>query len=110
MRIFIAGPYSAETPDEILENVRRAMAAALALIEAGHQPYVPHLSHWLDEFAAAEQNLIPYDRWLQLALSFVLCCDALLCLGPSPGADQEAALAKELGLPVYHVISDIPPT
>jgi hypothetical protein len=39
------------------------------------------------------------------------CCDAVLRLpGESTGADREVALAKELGIPVYYSIADIPIT
>jgi hypothetical protein len=36
-------------------------------------------------------------------------CDAVLRLpGESTGADQDVAIAGELGLPVYHRVEDIP--
>ena len=36
-------------------------------------------------------------------------CDAVLRLpGESTGADQDVAIANELGLPVYHDLTDIP--
>ena len=53
--------------------------------------------------ALAEQVLYPTaQRLLQH-------CDAVLRLpGDSTGADQDVAIAEQLGLPVYHELADIP--
>jgi len=51
MRIYVAGPYTAGTNDERLKNVKRSIDTAISLYEKGHAPYVPHLTHLIDERA-----------------------------------------------------------
>jgi NAD-dependent oxidoreductase involved in siderophore biosynthesis len=36
------------------------------------------------------------------------CCEALLLLGPSPGANVERAWAERLGLPIYTSVEEVP--
>jgi hypothetical protein len=107
MRVFIAGPYSAETMPEVERNVHRAMVAGMELMYLGHEPFVPHLSHWMGLAATGGGDCIPYARWVQWSLAFVECCDGLLYLAPSPGADRERARAVELGLPIWESVAEI---
>lgn len=44
MRVYIAGPYSANNVMAVLENMRRGMRAATELFLAGFHPFVP----WFD--------------------------------------------------------------
>ena len=94
MKIFIAGPY---TKGDVAQNVRAAIDAADRLIEAGHVPFVPHLSHF--------QHLVhprPYEDWIRLDKEWLKVCDAVVRLpGESPGADRETALARELKISVF---------
>ncbi len=106
MRVFIAGPYTAKTPEEIRENVERAMIAGLSIMEFGHQPFVPHLSHWLDLCATGGGECISYARWLEWSLSWGGCCDALICIGTSPGAGREVAEAVAAGIPVFESVAE----
>ena len=39
MKIYVAGPYTGNTLDEIELNVRRAMEAGLMIWKKGHFPY-----------------------------------------------------------------------
>lgn len=108
MLIFIAGPYTAGTSAAEEENVSRALRAATALLSRGHQPFVPHLSRYWHHTALANGRFVPYERWMAYTLAWVARCDALLYLGPSPGADRELALARKLGLPVYTDTDAVP--
>ena len=114
MLILIAGPYKSGTggdPGAMAANLRKLEAAAWPVFEAGH---VPMIGEWvalpvlrsagatvLDELA--DHVLYPTaQRLLQR-------CDAVLRLpGQSAGADLDVATAKELGLPVYHDVTEIP--
>lgn len=99
-RIFIAGPYTQGDP---VENTRRAVFVGRTLIEAGHAPYVPHLTHL---WHLIDQQ--PYEVWIALHLAFLPTCEAVLRLpGESPGADGEVARARELGLPVYYSVESL---
>ncbi len=100
LRIYIAGPY---THGDVALNVRQAMEAAVEIIDAGHVPFVPHLYHFLH--CCFPQ---PYEVWMRLDLRWLSCCHALLRLpGDSPGADREADVAVQMGLPIYHDVHQL---
>ena len=83
----------------------RAVAVGDFLLEAGHTPYIPHLTHfWHLVFPHEIEVWYKYDmEWLKL-------CQALLRLpGESEGADEEVKSAAILGLPVYYELTEIPP-
>lgn len=94
MKVYIAGPY---TTGDVAVNVRTAIAAGQQVLEAGHYPYIPHLTHFWHLLIPG-----PYEQWLKLDLEWLEACDALVrLLGESSGADHEMRRAKELGIPVY---------
>ena len=101
MRIYIAGPYT--NPDPV-QNTHNAIKTADALVEAGYDPYVPHLTllwHMVSPH--------PLQFWYDHDMKWLEVCDAVLRLpGKSSGADAEVARATELGIPIYHNIDDLP--
>ena len=103
MLIYLAGPLSGV---EHL-NVAKALEVAVKIIQRGHVPIVPHLSVYTNTVAHAMGVDVPYERWMAMDLQLVRVCDALLFMGPSPGADHELALAEKLGLPVYRSLDEI---
>jgi hypothetical protein len=101
--VYVAGPYTAPTPEGVVENVERAVAHATHLLRAGLYPYVPHLSHYWEA-----QHPHHYEVWMTLDFGWVARCDALLRLdGESRGADREVDLARQLGLPVFHSVEEV---
>ena len=95
--VYIAGPYSAPTPEETQANVDRAIDAGNRLMDAGLRVRVPHLSHY--QHARKPR---PYREWMDIDADEVRRCDILLRLeAASPGADEEVQLARERGMPVY---------
>jgi len=110
MRIYVAGPYTADTNDERVNNVKKAIDAAIGLYEKGHSPYVPHLTHLIDERAkelavviTREDYVRRWDKpWLEV-------CDALLLLADSPGAREELDTAQNLGKEIFIGGADIVP-
>jgi hypothetical protein len=113
--ILIAGPYRSGTNDDpalIEANLRRLEDAAWPIFRAGH---IPMIGEWVAlpvlrsagaatlEHPLAEQVMYPTaERLLQH-------CDAVLRLpGNSTGADQDVAIARERGLPVYHDLEEVP--
>src|SRR4029077_11258934 len=113
--ILIAGPYRSGTADDenlMAANLARLEQAAWPVFLAGH---VPMIGEWValpvlrsvgvmavtDQLA--EQVMYPTARRL------LAHCDAVLRLpGASTGAAQDAAIARERGLPVWHRIEDVP--
>src|SRR3990167_6171041 len=101
MRVYVAGPY---TKDDPAINVGLALQAADALVERGHVPYIPHLSHFWHFYTPR-----PYQFWIGYALHWLAQCEAVLRLpGESPGSDKEVAWAEDKGLPVYWSVEEVP--
>jgi len=113
--ILIAGPYRSGTDDDparLAANLRALEEAAWPVFRAGH---VPMIGEWVAlpvmrgagstavGDPVSEQVLYPTaERLLQH-------CDAVLRLpGESTGADQDVAIARQRGLPVYERIEDVP--
>src|SRR5919112_6675631 len=116
LMILIAGPYKSGTdgdPAAMAANLQRLEEAAWPIFERGH---VPMIGEWvalpvLSSTGAsgptdprAEQVLYPTaERLLEH-------CDAVLRLpGESRGADNDVAIARRRGLPVYLSVDEIPP-
>jgi hypothetical protein len=100
-RVYVAGPYT--TGDPVL-NVRAAIEAAERLIDAGHTPYVPHLT-MLWHLVSPK----PYEDWIAHDLEWLAVCDAVLRIpGDSGGADLETSEARGGDIPVFTRIEDIP--
>src|SRR5262245_16338670 len=111
--ILIAGPYRSGTrndPELMAENLARLEQAAWPIFEAGHLPMV---SEWVAlpvirsadgvEGSLAEQVLYPTAQRL------LDRCDGVLRLpGDSVGADQDVAIARARGVPVWYWIEDVP--
>lgn len=91
--IYIASPY---TIGDVEKNVRRQIDAAHVIMDLGHAPVAPLLSHFLH--LVRERH---YDEWMAIDLVILKRCDVLLRLhGESKGADIEVETAKINGIPV----------
>lgn len=113
--ILVAGPYRSGTGDDpalMARNLARLEQAAWPIFRSGH---VPVIGEWVAlpvlraagadgvSDPLAERVLYPTaERLLQH-------CDAVLRLpGESTGADQDVAIARRRGIPVYHRLDEIP--
>jgi hypothetical protein len=113
--ILIAGPYRSGTDGDqakIARNLRTLEQAALAVYQRGH---VPVIGEWLALPLAREAgssrlgDVISESFLYPVARRLLRCCDAVLRIdGASKGADDDVHQAKELGLPVYHALTDLP--
>lgn len=99
-RIFISSPY---TLGDVAVNVKKSMNSANELIEAGFAPYCPLLSHFLHM-----NNPQPYEKWLEIDITFLTCCSAVLKLeGKSAGSEIECKFANGINIPVFTTIEEI---
>lgn len=115
MLILIAGPYRSGTSDDPLlmaQNLARLEAAAWPVFRSGH---VPMIGEWVAlpvlRSAGADGALDPLAEQVMYptAQRLLQHCDAVLRLpGESTGADQDVAIARQRGLPVYDRVEDIP--
>lgn len=100
MRIYIASPY---TLGDCAVNVRRQIDVFTRLLEMGHTPFAPLLSHFVHLVHPQE-----YDKWLEWDFAWLDVCDCVLRLdGESKGADMEVKRAKEKGIRVIYSIDEL---
>ena len=93
--IYIASPY---TVGNSADNVHVQLEAAHRILDMGHCPIAPLLSHYLHIHRPR-----PYGDWMAMDLAIIKRVDILLRLpGTSPGADREEELARWHGIPVAH--------
>ena len=112
MKIYVAGPYGAQEWEKaehdvcrtVHHNVREAIEVGIALIEKGHTPFIPHLSHFIQ---MEMEYPLPPAYWYSLDKEWLAVCDALFYMGSSYGADAELELAKELGLKVFTTLDEV---
>lgn len=102
--VYIAGPFRADCPWSVEQNVRDAEIAALHLAESGYVPVCPH-----SMFRFFDKSL-PDEFWLTACQELLTRCDAVLLLEgwqESKGSVAEKKLAEDLGLPIVRRIRDL---
>jgi len=112
--ILIAGPYRSNTGDDpakIAENMRRMNEAGLVVFRLGHIPVTGEaLALPLIEVAGSKEtgDLIFNEIFHPIARRLIDRIDAVLRIGgPSGGADEMVASAREAGKRIYLAISEI---
>jgi hypothetical protein len=115
MLILIAGPYRSGTGDDpalMARNLEKLEEAAWPIFRAGH---VPMIGEWValpvlrSAGAGGVTDPLAEQVMYPTAERLLAHCDAVLRLpGDSTGADQDVAIARERGLPVYSDVSEIP--
>lgn len=112
MRVYIAGPYQAETYGAVERNVQAAIEAAFRIHHDCDTVYcfIPHLYFWANGDSAmaehrpdkkyeASKNHEAY--WLAHGLAYLETCGALVYIALSPGTHKEIAHARHRGIEVY---------
>ena len=107
LRVYIAGPYSADDPVTVEQNVLNAEKAASVILLRGHQVFCPHTAtHRLHMLT---QCVIPYERWIEFDLSIIeRWASALYVIAESPGVLREIAAAKAKPIPIYRTLDEVP--
>jgi hypothetical protein len=113
--ILVAGPYRSGTNDDpalIAANVEAMTETALKVFRLGH---LPMLGEWLAlpliKQAGSRQIGDPaFDEIFHpVSRRLVARCDGCLRIGgPSTGADEMVAIARQHGKAVYMAIDEIP--
>jgi len=88
--IYVAGPLTGSPDQPLLSNISNAFAAAHALLDAGHFPFVPHLYYYMDL-----GHRRPREDWLELDLAHGSLCAIFSSVLK---ATQKAAISKFLKL------------
>jgi hypothetical protein len=113
--VLICGPYLSGThgdPQKIADNLQRLESFALPIYERGHLPMV---GEWMAlPIIHAAGGRRPDDAVFRayqypVAHRLLECCDAILRIpGESRGADLDVSRARQLGLPVYTDVNELP--
>ena len=112
LKIYVAGPYTprdADIHDAVRvahQNTIKAIKAGIKIIEKGHIPFIPHLTHFIH---LETENPLPVEFYYWYDMAWLEHCDALLYLGKSKGADKELEWARQHGLRIFFSIDEIPP-
>jgi hypothetical protein len=114
LMILIAGPYRSGTGDDpalMAANLTRLEEVAWPLFQAGH---VPMIGEWvalpvLRSAGAGVTDPLAEQVLYPTAERLLARCDGVLRLpGASVGADQDVAIARDRGLPVWTRVEDVP--
>lgn len=115
LMILIAGPYASGTngdPALMRQNLDRLEQAAWPLFAAGH---IPMIGEWValpvlaSAGASGPSDPLASEVMYPVAHRLLQRCDAVLRLpGASRGADQDVAIARERGIPVYTSLAEVP--
>lgn len=106
--IYLSGPYSGKTPEEIDANIAEAEQIAAELWLKGFTCLCPHKNTAHFERICPQ---IPYERYMEGDLLLVERSDAMVMMPKwraSKGAPRERAHALQLGIPVYEY-PNLPP-
>ena len=107
--IYVAGAYSNPDPEIVRQNVKAAVNIATLLMQKGHLAHCPHAATDPIEKADVGRK-IGYEDYMTLDFSIIrLWATAMYrCPGESNGADREVELARDLGLPVWTSLDEVP--
>lgn len=115
MLILISGPYLTGTdgdPLKVQANLAAMEAMALPIFERGHLALVGEWLAWPIIRAAgglSHNDAVFKTYQYPVAHRLLGRCDAVFRIpGASNGADIEVAKAREMGLPIYTRLEDIP--
>ena len=105
--IYVAGAYSADTPEGIQENVDRAVAAGKALLKKGHYVIVPHaMTHNWDLDTG-----LSWDCFMDNCITLLRKSDAILMLEDwqdSTGSRIEEHNARLRRMMMFYSLDEVP--
>jgi len=115
MLVLIAGPYRTGTNDDpglMQRNLERLEEVGLSVWRRGHLPVIGEWMALPLMRKAGSQSVgdpVYTEMAYPVAHRLLRCCDAVIRVGgESRGADQDVALAKELGLKVFYFVDELP--
>jgi hypothetical protein len=109
LTIYVAGPYSAPTPEQVKANVQKAIDIGTEIFKRGHYPYIPHLNWMIEErLRETGQELWSWQNWMDFDRPWLDKSDAIFYIAPSTGTDLERGIAKTQGKPIFYDLDDIP--
>ena len=111
LKIFVAGPYSPirgslhDAARTANHNTLRAIQAGISLMQKGHYPFIPHLTHFIHIQSDRAFSKAVYRKYDIIWLKH---CDALYFIGPSEGANRELRFAQKHKLRIFRSLWEVP--
>lgn len=106
MLIVVAGPFTADTKEQMAANLDAMNSAAAKIYRKGHTPVIGVNAALF--IAGKLEDLPARDVINNISFAIVERCDAILMVGESPGANIERDIIINKGLPVYYSLDEIP--
>ena len=103
MKVYVAGPYSADNVLGVLSNIRKGNQVAYELLQMGFAPFSPWLDH-LFVFMDSTNDLSVNDFY-EYSLEWMRVSDVIFVQGEwanSKGTKAEVEEAERLGIPVFY--------
>jgi hypothetical protein len=106
---YIIGPFRADTPWEVEQNVRNAEQLGFAVMRLGAFPIIPHANtRFFDKQATDEFWLNGTRELLERAADFGITVEAIgLPWLHSSGSVDEVTRSAGLSIPVFHSLFDL---
>lgn len=108
LKVYVCGPYTAETEAGRERNVRMAINVGIILYMKGHYPLIPHLTHYVALEAAGRHPPLEWSDYMRSDLSWLSAAEAMFFIGHSVGADIEWKEATKLGMKIFYTFDDVP--
>lgn len=102
--IYVAGPYRANTPSEMLDNIRRAEVVAKSVWRMGHAAICPHLNSAFFDGVASDKN------FLAGTMMMLDSCDGLVKVEgweKSIGTLEEITYAQQADIAVFNDVEEL---
>ena len=97
---YIAGPYTADTKEQVDKHIDRAAEAASYYYKMGYAVYCPHLqTSYIDQHYNQGEEL-EYNDWMRNDIYWLEKCDVIVFLPgweKSKGAKIERLIAEAMG-------------
>lgn len=103
LKVYVAGPYSADNVLGVLANIRKGNRVAYELLQMGFAPFSPWLDH---QFVLMDfTNELTVQDFYDYSMEWLRVSDAIFVQGEwqnSKGTKAEIEEATKLGIPVFY--------
>lgn len=102
LRIYVAGPYSANNVIDVLKNIGRGQKACADLFSMGFAPFCP----WHDMTFVTDRfdDVFDIQSFYDYSIAWLVVSDAVLLVGEwekSKGTVKEVNIASKQSIPVF---------
>jgi len=110
--IYVAGPFMALSDYEVQLNIASAGKVGLECAKKGWSPIIPHKNTGgFENCDIHPEDTSDEDFWYEATMELLRKADAVvMCPGwlRSHGSQMEFNAAKDLGIPVYETVEQVP--